>query len=130
MSLAAARSDRQRPLQSAVRRWDPPGRADSEPALRAWYKNVLSFDWRNWGDVKRDYPHASIVGDCVVFNVGGNKYRVVTRIRYRSHRVYILKVMTHAEYDQLAWVVECGCHEPPPSAKAAPARENRKGKQS
>jgi mRNA interferase HigB len=59
---------------------------------------------------------ASLVGNCVVFNIGGNKYRLVTRVLYASHKVGILKVMTHAEYDDEKWKVDCGCFAPPPLA--------------
>jgi mRNA-degrading endonuclease HigB of HigAB toxin-antitoxin module len=70
---------------------------------------------RSWGDLKAEFGSASLVGNCVVFNIGGNKYRLVTRVLYRSQTVYILKVMTHSEYDDDKWKDECGCFSPPPS---------------
>jgi mRNA interferase HigB len=76
--------------------------------------------------MKRDFPAASIVGDCIVFNIGGNKYRLVTRIRFRLHRVYVLKVMTHAEYDRLPRIQECGCHDAPPIHAKATQKKKRK----
>ena len=45
----------------------------------------------------------------MIFNIGGNKYRLVTRILYPSQKVFILKVMTHREYDENRWKNECGC---------------------
>jgi hypothetical protein len=45
---------------------------------------------------------------------GCNKYRLVTRILYRSQKVYILKVMTHQEYDDRKWKEQCGCFAAPP----------------
>jgi mRNA interferase HigB len=59
------------------------------------------------------FPQADQVGDCVVFNVG-NSHRLIGRIRYRTQRVYVLRVLTHAEYDRQKWPDECGCYEPPP----------------
>lgn len=88
--------------------------------LNSWYKLVAGADWQNWADVKRDFPAASLVGDCAVFDIGGNKYRLVTRLRFRAHRVYVLKVMTHVDYDRLPWAKECGSH------RAAPARSGKK----
>ncbi len=75
-------------------------RIQKEP-LRAWYTHVGSSTvaWQSWGDVKAEFGSASHVGNCVVFNIGGNKYRLVTRILYVSQKVFVLKVMTHKEYD-------------------------------
>jgi mRNA interferase HigB len=99
--------------------WRLPGRAAAEGPLRAWYTHVNSktVTWNSWGDVKADYPSASLVGNCAVFNIGGNKFRLVVRILYRSQKVFVLKVMTHREYDDDKWKDECGCFEPPPNKK-------------
>lgn len=100
--------------------WESPGRRDSEGSLRAWHTHVShkSVSWQSFGDVKADFGSASLVGNCVVFNMGGNKYRLVTRILYASQKVFILKVMTHAQYDENKWKKECGCYEPPPPKSA------------
>jgi mRNA interferase HigB len=52
-----------------------------------------------------------------VFNIGGKKYRLITRVLYPSQKVFILKVMTHAEYDQGTWKNECGCFQSPPDPR-------------
>lgn len=98
--------------------WEQPGHADSVGALRAWYTHVndKSVAWQSWSDVKADVAHASLVGTCVVFNIGGNKYRLVTRILYPSQKVFVLKVMTHGEYDLDKWKQECGCDVRPPKS--------------
>jgi mRNA interferase HigB len=67
--------------------------------------------------VKASFGSASIVGDCIVFNISGSRYRLVTRIRYAAQKVFVLKVMTHSQYDEDKWKVECGCFEPPPPPK-------------
>lgn len=106
--------------------WDSPGRQDAEGPLRAWHAIVShrSTTWRSWADVRGAFGNASLVGNCVVFNIGGNKYRLVTRVLYRSQKVFILKIMTHAEYDLGIWKEECGCFAPPPaSPNPAPGRE-------
>lgn len=95
--------------------WELPGRDDAEEPLRAWFTRVNSkaVNWTSWAEVKSDFVHASLVGSCVVFNVGGNKYRLIVRILYAVHQVLILKVMTHEEYDKDEWKRQCRCYNPP-----------------
>lgn len=96
--------------------WDQPDCEDAEGPLRAWYTHVSSksVGWQTWADVKAAFATASIVGNCVVFNIGGNKYRLITRVLYPSQKVFILKTMTHKEYDEDKWKNDCGCFDPPP----------------
>ncbi len=110
--------------------WEVPGRRNSEGPLRAWYTHVSSrtVAWHSWADVKADFSTASLVGNCVVFNVGGNKYRLVTRILYPSQKVFVLKVMTHQQHDDDRWKEECGCYSAPPKRKATPKPPKRKRK--
>jgi mRNA interferase HigB len=77
-----------------------PERADSrEPAL-AWYRQVLRANWASPVDVKRDIRSASILKDGrAVFNIAGNKYRIVVWINYPYRVVYVRFIGTHAEYD-------------------------------
>ena len=96
--------------------WETPGRSIAEGPLRAWYTHVSKKEvaWHAWGDVKADFANASLVGNCVVFNIGGNKYRLVTRVLYPSQKVFVLKMMTHGEYDEDKWKADCGCFNDPP----------------
>lgn len=94
--------------------WESPGRSGSEAPLRSWHKAASQADWQKWADIKSSFPTASPVGNCTVFNIGGGKFRLVTRVHYVTHIVYILKVMTHSEYDNESWKAECGCFSPPP----------------
>jgi len=107
--------------------WELPDRGDSEGPLRAWHTHVnnKTVSWHSWGDVKSEFGTASIVGNCVVFNIGGNKYRLITRILYPSQKVYILKVMTHEVYDENDWKEECGCFEAPPPKPPSSRRKIR-----
>lgn len=104
--------------------WERPGRGDAEGPLCAWHSHVSSKSvrWGSWGDVKADFATASIVGNCAVFNIGGNKYRLVARILYASQKVFVFKVMTHAEYDENKWPEECGCFDSPPSKSKNPKK--------
>lgn len=110
--------------------WEESGREDAEGPLRAWYTHVSnkSVSWHSWGDVKSTFGNASLVGHCAVFNIGGNKYRLVTRILYPSQKVFILKVMTHVEYDNDKWKEDCGCFKPPPRRKKTPTTRRTRRK--
>jgi len=66
--------------------------------LDAWYKKAKRAKWQNISDVKLEYPHADAVGKCTVFNIGGNKYRLITGIVYARQTIYIKDVLTHKEY--------------------------------
>lgn len=79
-----------------------PGAADAKEPTQAWYRHALHADWASPADVKADLRHASILrGGRVVFNLGGNKYRLVVWINYRFRVVYIRFIGTHAEYDKI-----------------------------
>ena len=72
-----------------------------EPTL-AWYRHVLHADWRSPADVKRDFGSANILQDGrVVFNIAGNKYRIVVRINFQYRVVYVRFIGTHAQYDRI-----------------------------
>jgi mRNA interferase HigB len=111
--------------------WESPGCQDAEGPLRAWYTHVSSktISWSNWSDVKRSFATASIVGNCTVFNIGGNKYRLIARILFPSRKVFVLAVLTHAEYDENRWPEACHCFDPPPKAPTK-ARGKSNGRQS
>lgn len=110
--------------------WENPDCRDAEGPLRAWYAHVnhRTTAWHSWGDVKADFASASLVGSCVVFNIGGNKYRLATRILYKSQKVFVLRVMPHKEYDDGKWQQDCGCFQPPPARKTDRNRIQRKRK--
>jgi mRNA interferase HigB len=86
----------------------------AESPLCDWFTKVRYATWPNFAAVRRTFNSADAVGNCTVFNVGGNRFRVIARIIHAKRRVYILRVMTHVEYDRTDWVTACGCHEPPP----------------
>lgn len=67
-----------------------------------WYATVSNAAWSNFADVRATFNSADYVsGGKIVFDVGGNKYRVVALIGFRTQRVFILFVGTHAEYDRI-----------------------------
>ncbi|MFV0480795.1 MAG: type II toxin-antitoxin system HigB family toxin [Campylobacteraceae bacterium] len=75
---------------------------DSAEPLMAWHSEVLKINWQNPNDIKKQYRHASIVGNNrVVFNIHGNKYRLIVKINYPAKIVFIRFVGTHKEYDKI-----------------------------
>jgi mRNA interferase HigB len=76
--------------------------ADAREPTLAWYRQVLKADWATPADVKREIGNASILRDGrVVFNVAGNKYRIVVWINYPYRVVYVRFIGSHAQYDRM-----------------------------
>jgi mRNA interferase HigB len=80
---------------------------DAESPLRTWHKKTKDAKWRNFAHLRENFSTADQVGDCTVFNVGGNKYRLIARVNYQTGRVYVRYVLTHAEYDRGGWKDDC-----------------------
>ena len=86
--------------------WAENPRAKS--GLARWYEVAKAAEWTRFPDVRATFPHADQVTvksgrRVVVFNVGGNKYRLITAIHYNRQWVFTLMVLTHAEYDKDDW---------------------------
>ena len=79
-----------------------PAYADARDAVMAWYRQVKAADWADPAQVKQDIRSASILKDGrVVFNIAGNKYRIVAWINYPYRIVYIRFIGTHRQYDTI-----------------------------
>jgi mRNA interferase HigB len=79
-----------------------PDCVDARDPILAWYRFALSADWASPAEVKADFAHASSLKDGrVVFNIGGNKYRLVVWINFNYRVVYIRFIGTHAQYDRI-----------------------------
>lgn len=75
-------------------------RVAAKAAMMAWYTTATNATWKDFSDLKQTFSAADYVADCkVIFDVGGNKYRIVGLIGYRTQRIFVLFVGTHAEYD-------------------------------
>ena len=82
--------------------FETPGREDSRVALERWYDVAQNADWRNFADIKRDFPATDFVGNQrYVFNIRGNNYRLVVVIQFTISRIYVRFVGTHKEYDKI-----------------------------
>lgn len=79
-----------------------PSHADAREPVMAWYRQLRTADWATPADVKRDIRSASILKDGrAVFNIAGNKYRIVVWINYPYRVVYIRFIGTHRRYDRI-----------------------------
>jgi mRNA interferase HigB len=76
---------------------------DAKTSLESWYAVVRRANWKTPAEMKRVYGTADLLGRRTIFNIGGNKYRLIARVNYRTQCVFVLYLLTHAEYDQGAW---------------------------
>jgi len=75
---------------------------DSKSALESWHHEVVQSDWSNPNEIKIQYKSASVVGDNkIVFNICGNKYRLIVKINYIAGIIYIKFIGTHKQYDKI-----------------------------
>jgi mRNA interferase HigB len=72
-------------------------------ALNSWATAVELSAWKNPGELKRTFGTVDFVGDKTVFDIGGNKFRLIAYVHYRRQIVYIKQVLTHTEYDKGDW---------------------------
>jgi len=76
---------------------------DALAALERWHDAAKRANWRSLVDVRKEFPHADAVGALTVFNIRGNRYRLIVRIDYRWQVIFIKNVTTHHEYDRGGW---------------------------
>ncbi len=76
---------------------------DSERPLNRWLSHAQGSDWDNFTKLKETFGSADYYKGATIFDIGGNKFRLIARINYTTHRIVIDYVMTHQEYDQNRW---------------------------
>lgn len=76
---------------------------DSKMPLARWYKIIERSEFYNFALLRVAFPSVDLVGEWVIFNIGGNKYRLITSIHFNRGKVYIRYVLTHREYDRGDW---------------------------
>ena len=76
---------------------------DTHDALAAWYRQMKQNDFASIEDIREIFPAADKVGKLTVFNIGGNKARLIAAIHYNRKKIYIRAVLTHSEYDGAKW---------------------------
>jgi mRNA interferase HigB len=77
--------------------------ADVCEALDDWFAIASKAHWSNLNEVQRFYPQAEAVSSFTVFNIKGNRYRLIASINYEKQIIYIKYVLTHSEYDKDRW---------------------------
>lgn len=76
--------------------------ADAEGPLKSWFAETSRATWRTMADIRRDFATASIIDhERVVFNIGGNKYRLVVKVWFPGMGVWIKFIGTHRQYDRI-----------------------------
>ncbi|MGD0959567.1 MAG: type II toxin-antitoxin system HigB family toxin [Methylomonas sp.] len=75
----------------------------AETPLLTWYKLVSKTNYEGFSDLHKTFPSADMVDDYIVFNIGGNKYRLIAFIDFNRQKIYIRHVLTHPEYDRGHW---------------------------
>ena len=76
---------------------------ESRKPLEAWFKIVRSSRYHALHELRMTFPKADKVGDKVVFDIGGNKYRLIAVIHFNRFKVYVRDVLTHEAYDKGVW---------------------------
>jgi mRNA interferase HigB len=74
-----------------------------EPLL-SWHAVASRAEWHGLHQIRRDFPSADQIGNVLVFNVKGNKYRLIVRVDYTKQELYVKALLTHAEYDKRGWM--------------------------
>ena len=76
---------------------------DSETSLSRWFKAVKNSEFSNFSDLRSAFPNADKVENLIVFDIGGNKYRLIASVHFNRGKVYVRHVLTHSEYDRGKW---------------------------
>lgn len=72
-------------------------------SLESWYRVAKKAKWAGFAAVRITFPKADHVGRCVIFDIGGKKYRLIAVIHFDRNRLFVRHVLTHAEYDEGKW---------------------------
>jgi mRNA interferase HigB len=85
--------------------------SDAAEWLRRWWGDAAAARWESLHDVRTNYPASDQVGNCLIFNARGNKYRLICRVTYANAwqrgTLLVKHFLTHAEYDKESWKKDC-----------------------
>ncbi len=76
---------------------------ESRTALERWSRIIEKNNFDNFSQLRETFPSADLIGKLTVFNIGGNKYRLIAAIHFNRQKVYVRNVLTHKEYDKGDW---------------------------
>lgn len=88
--------------KAAIRKFSEEHEDALEPLMH-WHRVTKRARWANLADVRLDFRHADLVGRYTVFNIAGNKYRLIASIKCRWQVVYVRHILTHSEYTKEKW---------------------------
>jgi mRNA interferase HigB len=78
-------------------------------SLAVWYKVAKEAEWRHFADVRQNWKNSDVVGTCVVFDIANNRCRLIAYIRYDYNKLFVLHLLSHADYDKGGWKNDCDC---------------------
>ena len=76
---------------------------NAEEPLRSWVKLIELHRFRNFAELRRLFPQADQVGRLTVFNIGGNKFRLVVHMHFNTGKIFVRFIGSHADYDRGDW---------------------------
>jgi mRNA interferase HigB len=76
---------------------------EAESPLNHWFRIVSKTSFESFADLRKTFPSADWVKGLVVFNIGGNNYRLVAAVHFNAQKVYVRHVLTHDDYDGMKW---------------------------
>ncbi len=79
----------------------------AKEVLEDWFRKIKRISPKNFAELRQTFPTADIFGDCLVFNIGGNNYRIITHINFKGNKIFIRFVLSHAEYSKEKWKTDC-----------------------
>ena len=77
--------------------------SNAKSSLLLWYQRILKAKFTNFSELRQIFSSADVVGNFVVFNIGGNNYRLIAYIDYEAQMLFVRAILTHAEYDRENW---------------------------
>ena len=83
---------------------------EAKPGLLLWYKIIALTQWQSFSDLRLVFPSADLVGNLTIFNISGNRYRLIVLVDYRYKKVFIRHVLTHADYTKENWKKDSWIH--------------------
>ena len=80
---------------------------EAETEALDWYRIAVSADWSCFADVRATFPRADLIGEVLVFDLGNNRYRLITTVFFGAREIYVKALLNHKEYDREEWKKWC-----------------------
>ncbi|MEO8596817.1 MAG: type II toxin-antitoxin system HigB family toxin [Candidatus Solibacter sp.] len=77
--------------------------ADAAVSIQTWFEVARAAEWTCLEEIRKTYPATDLVGALAIFNIKGNRYRLIARVSFTYQRLYVKEFLTHAEYTKGAW---------------------------